>query len=220
LQKKLHPTTRKTAPAATQPNSPDEQQYVDLAIQTRNDFRKALELGQAQLDSPRVGPEARRVLPLAALQAGNMDWSLASFAHDHGDKKSESRWKIDAAQDYSLAVKLNPTSVEARFQLALAFENLGFLDDAREQLIVILRDLDHYNAPAYNEIGHVILASNPTDMSQWEAAVQSFKDALKLDPNLPGVRENLAMALKMLASTRPSTRSATRPSAGPAAGSS
>jgi tetratricopeptide (TPR) repeat protein len=105
--------------------------------------------------------------------------------------------------------------VDIRFHLALAMENVNDLDGAREQLMVILRDLDHYNADAYNEIGRVILESRPTDMSDYEAAVESFKAAIKLNPNLAGARRNLALAIRMLASTRPATRSATEPATQP-----
>ncbi len=91
--------------------------------------------------------------------------------------------------DYAKAASLNPTSVKTRYQLALALENINDLSGAKEQLMVILRDLDHYNALAYNEIGRVILESGPTDMSEFQAAVESFKTAIKLDPNLVGAEE-------------------------------
>ncbi len=52
-------------------------------------------------------------------------------------------------------------------------------------------------------------------MAEYEAAVESFKAALKLDPGLTGAQKNLDMAMKMLATTRPATRPATQPASMP-----
>ncbi len=217
LQKKLAAAEQQapTTSATTRPATADEQQFIDLFQKARDNFGRASDLSLAGLNSPRIGPEALRVLPLAALQRGNMDWTLAAFAHEHNDVNSENQFSRDAAVDFGSAVQFNPTSVETRYRLALAQENLGHLDDAKANLIVILRDLDHYNALAYNEIGRVILESRPTDMAEYEAAVESFREALKVDPNLTGAKRNLDLALKMLASTRPTTRAATAPSSQP-----
>jgi len=94
-------------------------------------------------------------------------------------------------------------------------ETAGDLVGAKQQLMIILRDLDHRYAPAYNEIGRVILASKPTDMADFDAAVQSFKDAFEIDPSLTSAQKNLELALQMKASMRPTTRSATRPATMP-----
>ncbi len=202
-----------TAPATTRPNTPQEQAFIEQYLKSRENFQKAAILAASSLDSPTVGPEAARVLPLAALQSGNIDWLLASVAHAHNDVNSETRYSQMAAVDYSEAVRHDPSNAETRYRLALALENLGDLDGAKQQLMIILRDLDHYNARAYNEIGRVILESRPTSMEEFRAAVESFKDALKLDPNLVGARKNLELAMRMLASTRPATRASTAPSA-------
>ncbi len=144
-----------------------------------------------------------------------MDWTLAEFAHRHNDVNSENQFSRDAANDFARAVQFNPTSVEARFRLALALENVGEIDGAKANLLVILRDLDHHNAPAYNEIGRLILESRPTNMAEYEAAVESFREALNEYPNLPGAKRNLDLALKMLASTRPTTQAASTTQAAP-----
>ena len=92
--------------------------------------------------------------------------------------------------------------MKTRYQLALALENVNDLNGAKEQLMVILRDLDHYNALAYNEIGRVILELGPTNMEDFQAAVESFKTAIKLDPDMAGAEKNLALAMRMLATSR------------------
>ena len=97
------------------------------------------------------------------------------FAHQHNDVNSENQYSRDASADFNRAVQFNPSSVEARYRLALAEENLGDLTAAKDNLLVILRDLDHYNAEAYNEVGRVILESRPTNMAEYEAAVASFR---------------------------------------------
>jgi hypothetical protein len=221
MQKKAEPTTRTaealptTSSATTRPNSPQEQEYLELYLTSRDNFQQAAKRAEAGLNSPILGPEATRVLPLAALESGHIDWTLAAMAREHNDINGETQYSRAAVVDYAQAVRNNPGSVETRYRFALALENLGDLNGAKEQLMVILRDLDHYNAPAYNEIGRVILESRPTDMAEFNAAVESFKTALKLDPNLTGAQRNLQLALRMLATTRPATRSTTGPSSQP-----
>jgi tetratricopeptide (TPR) repeat protein len=153
------------------------------------------------------------VRPLAALQTGNIDWSMAQMAQEHGNKRMENEFSEDAQSDYELAVKLNPDDPDSRYKLAVAMENLGHFTDAREQLMVILRDLNHYDARAYNEIGRVILESGPTNMDEMDAAIESFRDAIQLNPNLAEAQRNLALALKMKAGAHATTQmSATMPS--------
>jgi tetratricopeptide (TPR) repeat protein len=206
------PTTKS---ATTRPATAQERPLLDLYRQARDHFGRASDLSLAQLNSPRVGPEALRVLPLAALQRGNVDWALASFAHDHNDVDSENQHSHDAVTDFSRAVQYKRANVEARYRLALAQENVGDLVAAKDNLMVILSDLDDHYAPAYNEIGRVILELRPTNMQEYEAAVESFKEALKLDPSLTGAQKNLDLAMKMLATTRPTTRSTTQPASMP-----
>ncbi len=145
LQRELGKEEVKSAakrPSTTRPATPRERPLLDMYEQAQEDFGRASDLSLAELASPTIGPEAQRVLPLAALQRGHMDWALASFAHDHNDVTAENRYSRDAATDFARAVQFNPTSVEARYSLALAEENLGDLAAARENLMVILRYLD------------------------------------------------------------------------------
>jgi tetratricopeptide (TPR) repeat protein len=205
-----------TTMPTTRPYSAEEERLVELYEQAWDNFQKAIALSNSGMTSQEFGPESARVLPLAAYQSGNLDWKLAAMAHEHSDLTAEHAHSVHAAEDYSLAVRLNPTSEDARYRLALALENIGDLPDAKNQLVIILRDLDHYNADAYNEIGVVILKSNPTNMADYQAAIESFKAALNQNHNFTEAKEHLAMAEKMLATTRPATQSATRPSAEPA----
>jgi tetratricopeptide (TPR) repeat protein len=195
----------------TRPYSAHEQQYVDLYQQARESFQKAIALSMSSENSPTLAPEAARVLPLAAFQSGDIDWVLAQLANEHSDVNAERLHSRNAALDFSLAVRLNPTNKRYRYRLALALENVGDLPDAKNQLIIILRDFDPHDAQAYNEVGRVILKSNPKDMAEFDAAVESFKAALQQDPNFTEARENLALAQRMLATTRPTTRSTTAP---------
>ncbi|MGD0766924.1 MAG: hypothetical protein ABSB42_01745 [Tepidisphaeraceae bacterium] len=203
------------APATTRPNTAEEQRFVDVCLEAREDFEKSGELAEAGLKSPTVGPEAARVLPLAVFQCGNIDWTLADFSREHGDVNSENKYSRAAAMDYTRTVGLDPRNKDARFRLALLLENAGNLAGARQQLMIILRDLDPRYALAYNEIGRVILASKPTDMADFDAAVQSFKDAYQIDPTLTGAQKNLELALQMKASMKPTTRPATQPATMP-----
>jgi tetratricopeptide (TPR) repeat protein len=221
LQKHAAPSTEPaivtvtTQSATTRPYSQDEEKFVDLYKQAQDNFLQAASIAVDQLKSNTVGPEALRVLPLAVFERGNIDWTLAALSRAHNDVNSENEYSKEAADDYSEAVNFNPTSVDVRYRLALALENLGDLPHAKEQLLYILANLDDKYAPAYNEIGRVILESRPNSMEEFRAAVESFKTALTLDPNMIGAQRNLSLALKMLASTRPVTQSATAPASQP-----
>jgi hypothetical protein len=216
MQKKAGPTTQTTeTTATTRPNTREEQAFIDEFLAARDAFRKAAELAAAGADSPVVAPEAAQVRPRAVLESGDIDWQLAELAHEHSDVRSEALFSRDAAQDYARAVSLDPSNVKLRYQFALALENVHALPEAKEQLMVILRDLDHFNAPAYNEIGRIILEMGPTTMDDFNAAVESFKAALKLNPNLAGAQKNLALAMKMLATSRPATQTTTGPDTQP-----
>jgi tetratricopeptide (TPR) repeat protein len=204
-----------TESATTRPATPAEQQFVDLFQKARDNLAKSIQISLANLNSPRLASEALSVLRVASLQRGHVDWTLAEFAHARNDVNSENQLSHDAATDFGYAVQFNPNSVEARFRLALALENIGQLDAAKANLMVILANLDQHYAPAYNEVGRVILESRPTDMAEFQAAIESFREALKEDPNLTAAQKNLDLALKMRATTRPATRSSTEPSSHP-----
>jgi tetratricopeptide (TPR) repeat protein len=206
-----------TTMPTTRPYSADEQQIADLYQKARDNFQKAVALSMANANSPTLAPEGARVSPLAAYQSGNVDWILAEIAHKHSDVNSEHVHSVHAAEDYSLAVRLNPMNEDARYRLALALENLGYLADAKNQLVILLRDFDPHDAKAYNEVGRVIMKSKPTDMAEFEAAVESFKAALQQDPTFTEAKENLELARRMLATSRPSTRPASEPTTAPAA---
>jgi tetratricopeptide (TPR) repeat protein len=201
----VHPTTR---PATAQ-----EQKVIDAYTAAQTQFGEAMQKAYDHRDSPILGPESQRVFPLAVFQRGNMDWALAAIAHDHNDVTSETKYDHQALADYALATRANPTSVPVRFKLALCLEAVGDLQNAHDQLLFILKNLDNYNAQAYNEIGRVILEQNPTNMRDFQTAVESFKAALNLDPNFEGAKENLALAMRMYATSRPVTEPSTAPSA-------
>jgi tetratricopeptide (TPR) repeat protein len=204
-----------TISTTTRPASPEEQPYFDLYQKARESLSKSIQLSLSNLDSPRISPEALRVLPLAALQRGIADWSLADFAHSHADVNSENQYSRDAVTDFGYAVQFKPDNVENRYRLALALENIGQLDAAKANLMFILGNLNPHYAPAYNEMGRLILESKPTNMDEFEAAVESFREALKEDPSMRGAQKNLDLALKMLATTRPATQASTAPSSHP-----
>lgn len=64
------------------------------------------------------------------LQTGNIDWSMAQMVQEHGNKRMENEFSMDAQSDYELAVKLNPDDPDSRYKLAVAMENLGHFADA------------------------------------------------------------------------------------------
>ncbi|MGD1277638.1 MAG: hypothetical protein ABR964_10495 [Tepidisphaeraceae bacterium] len=206
------PTSR---PGTTRPASPAEQELADKLLEARGYFAKAVQVSRQGLDSPIAYPEAVRVLALAAFQRGNVDFTLGALAEQRDDWTSSDDYARQAVADYGLSVALNDANIDAHYKLALCLEH--FHRDA-EAIYHLKRTLMYapYGrfAPGYNEIGRIICASHPT-LEQLNLAIKCFRDALAIDPNYVGARENLKNALMMQASGRASSRAASGPATQP-----
>jgi tetratricopeptide (TPR) repeat protein len=89
------------------------------------------------------------------------------------------------------AVKKSPFSVRGRYNLAVAYQNEGMLDEAVEQYeLSILINPNNIKAGGV----HYNLGLLYSSKGYWDKAIEHYEAALRLKPDLPDVRFNLATA--------------------------
>lgn len=94
-----------------------------------------------------------------------------------------------AISNYNHALALNPDAPSTRFLLALALLNSGQLAQAKEHFLA-LADIEQYKPEVYASLGELFAAEKDAP-----AAIQHYRDALKLRPDWPVVLNNLAWLL-------------------------
>jgi tetratricopeptide (TPR) repeat protein len=75
------------------------------------------------------------------------------------------------------ALNLNPASIEARYALALYFQNEGLLNEAMKEYYNIL-SIDPENSNAHYNLGYIHLV----DLQLYDQAIIHFTDAIKANP--------------------------------------
>ena len=155
--------------------------------------------------------EALAVYPLNAtaltsfarleLQAGNLEaaeehLALARRIHDSkwvryhfGRLRLVQRDPEGAAREFAGALEIDPSLVDARFNLGQVLFSLGRKDEARAHFERAL-ELDPEHAGAQNGLGVVLLDDDPA------AAERRFERALELDPDYADAANNLGVALE------------------------
>jgi tetratricopeptide (TPR) repeat protein len=218
LEQELHSgaTTEPAIPPTTRPATAAEQRILDIYALAQENFLLALEAARTNLYAINNWGQARQLFELSARQRGNIDWHLAVLAHERGDRAKSAAYTSEALADYQGAYYMNPDDIETNYQIALCLEYFGHYDEAQWHLRRIVIKLNPFYAPAYNEIGLLLLLDNPhPSMDDLQTAIQCFKDALNLDKNLTDARSNLKRATALLATARPVTRPSTAPAARP-----
>jgi hypothetical protein len=205
--------TQPAIPPTTRPATPAEQRVLDLYAQAQDYFLRALEAAKNSLYAINNWGQARQLFEISARQRGNIDWHLAALAHQRGDRTKSASYTSEALADYQGSFFMNPDNIETNYQLALCLEWFGHFDEAQWHLRRIVIKLNPYFAPAYNEIGLMLLQNPHPTMDDLQTAIQCFKDALNLDKNLTDAASNLQKATALLASARPVTRPSTAPAA-------
>lgn len=107
-----------------------------------------------------------------------------------------------AVEYFETALKLNPFYTEALLNLAVTYNELGefqkaqeAFQNARQLAISGKKNIDPYLAGKLaNE--HFKLGNLYFDMDLYEDAIDEYRKALNLRPNLPDVRVKLGMALR------------------------
>ncbi len=104
-----------------------------------------------------------------------------------GDFYTSGRYYPSAISEFKSAIKVKPDYVDARYNLALAYKEMGEYNDAKS----ILEGLTHkypQNPRGYYGLG--LLYQKKSDL---DAACIAFKKALSLDPDRPFIHNNLGI---------------------------
>jgi tetratricopeptide (TPR) repeat protein len=96
-----------------------------------------------------------------------------------------------AAREFAAALALDPSLVDAHYNLGLVLFGLGRTDEARACFERALALAPH--AGAHNGLGVVALEAGAP-----EAALRHFERAVEVDPRYPDALDNLALALERL----------------------
>jgi tetratricopeptide (TPR) repeat protein len=154
-----------------------------------------------------------RVLPAAALtslaaltatafvQVGYWHDDLSLFEHalDGAKDNAFTRNKIgcalvqrgklpEAIEQFQLAIRLGPQSVDPQYNLGLVLQNTGRPEEAAEHYRAVLA-LNNQHANAHNNLGAILL-----DRGQYQEAKKHFQQAGGLAPNLVEAQINLGAA--------------------------
>jgi tetratricopeptide (TPR) repeat protein len=174
-----------------------------------------------QLSAPRPQPET------APPAVNTFDWTQAQNAYTKGTEAEEAGRMLDAVEDYSLAVRLDPNNDPAYFHRANCFLRVGNLASALSDLNDSLK-LQPNNGRAYEIRSQVLIALNrPADalldeeetlrrdpnnpqlhlnkgnllfnLGFPDAALQEFKTVAALDPKIPGIEKLILLASSKVA---------------------
>jgi tetratricopeptide (TPR) repeat protein len=164
------------------------------------------------MKNPNARPLASRIFALAAFQRGNADVSVAAIAKDRDDIDAMQHYTAEAISDFLSSLRVNDANVEAHFSVAKCLLQFGQLDQAITHLRAALYYApNHQYAPAYDEIGIIMLASGHPTLDQLYTALQCFQDAQNLDPDSPDYALHLSWAKAMLELVRTTTGPSTEP---------
>jgi protein O-mannosyl-transferase len=207
---------RQSAIAATRPETPAESQMMDLFSQANDLLQQAIQSAIAVQRRPTMRFEAEHILRVATFQLGNSDFFRRQIAGERHDVNLSEHFTRLAIDDYTNALHLDETNVEAYYRLAICLEQFHRIDEAKFALMQSMAYSPKAQfAPAYNEYG-LILCLNSPNVGNVRKAIECFKAAIQIDPNYTEAKENLAKAQAMLASApsvqHPTTEnSATQP---------
>jgi tetratricopeptide (TPR) repeat protein len=102
--------------------------------------------------------------------------------------------KNPIAEEYlNTALNLKPTSIEARYALAMYFQNRQMLNEAMQEYYNILA-LDKNNANAHFNLGYIHLV----DLQLYNQAIVHFSDAIASNPNYAEAYYNRGYSYELL----------------------
>jgi Flp pilus assembly protein TadD len=96
----------------------------------------------------------------------------------------------EAVELLSRAVELEPANAEFHYNLGVAFQTLGQIDEAAASYRQALR-LQPHRAEAHNNLGHALLVRG-----RFEDALACFEQALRLRPDYPEAHHNRGNTLR------------------------
>ena len=107
-----------------------------------------------------------------------------------GNKAFQSGDLVQAEREYRAALKIDPTMVDARQNLAIALAQKGDLGGAAEEFRNVVTARPN-SAEAHYNLGRVLF-----QQKNGRAALAEFRRAVKLKPDYPEARNNIALLLE------------------------
>ena len=185
-----------------QPNYPEAQNNLGLALQNKGDNKAAIEAYNKALELQPNLPEAHYNLGNALQEHKELTAAISSYnrALEFQPKYPEAHYnlgialqkvgRIKAAIDsYEKALELEPNRPETHYNLGIALQEQGDLAAAIASYIKALK-----LQPSNSEI-HYNLGIALHKKGEITAAISSYKQALKLQHNYPDAHNNLGFAL-------------------------
>ncbi len=115
------------------------------------------------------------------------------------------RGELELAREYfEKAVVLNPKYTEASLNLAVTYNEMGKFDKGQEIFSLAKEGARHTTSSmepyAAGKLAneHLKLGNIYLDMAMYDEAVEEFRKAIKLHPNLPDVHTKMGIALRSL----------------------
>lgn len=146
-------------------------------------------------------PVASRAAVLALLVVPLLAFGIGDF--ERGNRYYRQGRYGEAVEAYQKALAAGDTSSILRYNLGTALLRLGRFDEAEQHLRAALRTLDpEMRERTQFNLGNRFLdagraASDPRQREQWlDAAVEAYRDALRLDPADRDAKWNLELALR------------------------
>lgn len=161
---------------------------VERALQLQPSYAQAANTrGVALMKLGRTAEGVRAFQQAIALQP-----RLAEAHYNLGLAEAERGNFTTAIPHFAKTIQLRPDHAGAELNWGLALALSGGLAEARPHLERAL-GLDRHSAALRQTYGRVLLQAR-----EYDAAVQQFRAALQLEPALPGVHRDLALALQQL----------------------
>lgn len=186
-------------------------EHFERALRLRPDDLAALTwLGQVHVDAGRPGAAEPPLTRAAALHPDTpaVLFQLGRAAAAQGDHAG-------AVAHLEEALRLDPGATAVRYPLAMAWRGLGDLDRAQSYLdrpedragagaVVALPDplMAAVNTALRSPQAHWDLGLRAGARGDWPEAVEQFREAVRLAPDLPVVRLNLGLALNRTGEAR------------------
>jgi eukaryotic-like serine/threonine-protein kinase len=136
--------------------------------------------GRLYLERPDDADHAVRLFESAIAKDNRFALAYAGLGQAYWSKYSQtqdSQWTTKAITAIFDAIRIDPGQPEVRLSLAVMYQGLGRLDEAEEELRVVLR------LQPWNDDAHRLLAGVHIERSQWDAAAAQLAQAIAKRPN-------------------------------------
>ena len=136
-----------------------------------------------------AGAGTRRVAPRKVAPRKVLDPATPHYDQGKADYRA-GKYK-EAVEEFSEAVRLKPDWVEAHYALALSLTEIEKLPEAIEEF----RQVVKFNANEdLQTLSFYNLGNAHLDLGQYKEAIESYREAIKLRPDLSKPHNNLGLA--------------------------